>query len=355
MLLQRLFQILLAPFSLLYGIGITIRNLFYQYGILKSVRFNIPTIAVGNLSVGGAGKTPHVEYLVRLLKDYINIATLSRGYKRKTKGFKVVQRSNSAEEVGDEPLQYKRKYPDILVAVGESRTLAIPEMLNYYPQTQTILLDDAFQHRAVQPGLNILLTEYSNLFTQDFLLPSGRLREWRNGYKRADTIIVSKCPPDLSWEEKKLIEQEIAPQHHQQLFFSYYSYDNPYYIFNPRYSGPLSKQVDVLLICAIARTDYLLDYLQEKVNSVVLMAFEDHHYFTKHDIGTLRATYERMESDKKIILTTEKDAMRLELHRPFLTEHQLPIFSLPVAVKFHFEEQEKFDQSVKDFLLNFKI
>lgn len=355
MLLKRLFQLLLSPLSLLYGLGVSTRNGLYKSGLLKSITFNIPTIAVGNLSVGGAGKTPHVEYLIRLLKDYINVATLSRGYKRKTKGFKIVLPNNDAEQVGDEPLQYKRKFPDILVTVSESRTLAIPEMLKYYPQTQTVLLDDAFQHRAVDPGLNILLTEYGNLFTQDYLLPSGRLREWRSAYERADVIIVTKCPAQIEAAEKEHIRAEIQPKSHQKLFFSYYAYANPYYIFNPKYGGALRADVDVLLICAIARTDYLLDYLQAQVNSVVLLEFEDHHYFSKHDIGSLRATFERMESDKKIILTTEKDAMRLELHRSFLLEHQLPVFALPVQVRFHFEEGIIFDDLVKQFLLNFKV
>lgn len=355
MMLQNLVKILLAPFSLLYGLVISLRNLFYRNGILKSVEFNVPTISVGNLSVGGAGKTPHVEYLIRLLKDYINVATLSRGYKRKTKGFMLVHPKNSAEGVGDEPLQFKRKFPDVLVAVGESRTMAIPEIMSKAPNTQLIVLDDAFQHIAIKPSLNILLTEYDHPFSEDYLLPSGRLREWRSAYRRADTIIVTKCPFELSVEAKDSMLQKLQALPSQKVFFSYYQYGNPYYIFNPKYVGRLVKDIDVLLICAIARKEYLLDYLYDRVNSVVLMAFEDHHFFTKQDIGSLRATYERMKSDRKVIITTEKDAMRLDLHKQFLTEHQLPIFALPVQVKFHFEEGEQFDEAIRNHLLEFRV
>ncbi|MEL6718969.1 MAG: tetraacyldisaccharide 4'-kinase [Bacteroidota bacterium] len=354
-MLQNLVKILLAPFSLLYGLGISIRNVFYQNGVLKSVEFNIPTISVGNLSVGGAGKTPHVEYLIRLLKDYINVATLSRGYKRKTKGFMLVNPKNSAEGVGDEPLQYKRKFPDIVVAVGESRTMAIPEIMSKAPNTQVVLLDDAFQHIAIKPSLNILLTEYDHPFSEDYLLPSGRLREWRSAYQRADTIIVTKCPFDLTLEAKEKMLHKLQALPSQKVFFSYYQYGNPYYIFNSKYVGKLVENVDVLLICAIARKEYLLDYLYDRVNSVVLMAFEDHHFFTKQDIGSLRATFERMKSDRKVIITTEKDAMRLDLHRKYLLEHQLPIFALPVQVKFHFEEGEEFNNSIRNHLLEFRV
>jgi tetraacyldisaccharide 4'-kinase len=335
--------------------GVSTRSFFYSSGLLKSAEFSLPVISVGNLSVGGAGKTPHVEYLIRLLKDYVYVATLSRGYKRKTKGFLLVHQGQSANEVGDEPLQYKRKYPDILVAVGENRSLAIPEIVQQAPQTQVVILDDAFQHIAIQPSLNILLTEYQRLFTDDFLLPSGRLREWRSGYERADTIVVSKCPPDLSVERRDRIVEKIRPLAHQRVFFSYYRYSPSYYLFNSKYRAQLNEEVDVLLICAIAKTDYLLDHLEGQVKSIVLMSFEDHHYFSKHDIGSLRATFERMKGKKKVILTTEKDAMRLELHRNYLVEHQLPIFVLPVQVDFLFNEQAAFNEYIRHHLLSFRV
>lgn len=353
--LRRAGRLLLSPLTILYGLGVSLRSFFYSSGILKHTTFSLPVIAVGNLTVGGAGKTPHVEYLIQLLKDYVYVATLSRGYKRKTKGFLLVHPHQSATQVGDEPLQYKRKYPDIVVAVGENRSLAIPEMLQHAPQTQVVILDDAFQHLAIKPSLNILLTEHGRLFTDDFLLPSGRLREWRSAYERADTIIVSKCPPDLSEEVRARMMEKIQPLLHQKVFFSYYRYASPYYLFNSKYRARLTEEVDVLLICAIAKTDYLLDYLEDQVKSIVLMSFEDHHYFSKHDIGSMRATFERMKGEKKVILTTEKDAMRLELHRAFLLEHRLPVFVLPVQVAFLFDEQEQFNEYIRHHLLNFRV
>lgn len=355
MIQNTLVRILLLPFSLLYGLAISLRDFFYRRGLLKSIEFNIPTISVGNLSVGGAGKTPHIEYLIRLLKDYVHLSTLSRGYGRKTKGFLTVHERMTAEQVGDEPLQFKRKFPDIWVTVSESRTFAIPRIIMDRPEMQLVLLDDAFQHRSIQPGLNILLTEFHYPFKKDYLLPSGRLREWRSAYERADIIIISKCPPAVSEAEKKAMQELIQPFSHQKMYFSYYDYDYPYYIFNPGQRFELQPDWNVLLICAIARTDYLVSYLEQKVNTVKVLEYEDHHFFNKHDVSNLQMTYTKWDASKKVIITTEKDAMRLELHRTFLIANRLPIFVLPVKVGFHFNEGEQFDQDVKDFLLNFKV
>lgn len=355
MLQHQLFRIILAPFSLLYGLAVSLRNAFYRAGLLKSMTFSIPVISVGNLSVGGAGKTPHIEYLIRSLREHINLATLSRGYSRKTRGFLAVQRHHNAEQVGDEPLQFKRKYPDIGVYVAEDRAFAIPQIMGSKPDTQLVLLDDAFQHRAVQPGINILLTEYGNLFTRDYLLPSGRLREWRSAYERADVIIVSKCPPVLDRAEADQIRAEINPLPHQKVFFSYYDYQVPYYQFNPRYRLRLDEKLEVILISAIARTDYLVDYLVSQVGEIRSMEFEDHHYFTKEDISKLHQRFHAIESPRKVIITTEKDAMRLELHREFLLQERLPIFILPAQVRFHFDQGPAFDAAVRQYLLDFKV
>jgi len=197
---QWILKILLIPLAALYGLGVSIRNGLYSVGLLRGVTFGLPVISVGNLSVGGTGKTPHTEYLIRLLREYIKIAVLSRGYGRKSSGYLEVSPQYEATITGDEPLQYKRKFPDTRVAVAESRSLAIPLVLRSYPDTQLVILDDGFQHREVTPGLNLLLTEYNHLYTDDFLLPVGRLREWRQAAIRADMIIVTKCPPNLSPE-----------------------------------------------------------------------------------------------------------------------------------------------------------
>ncbi|MEM8583402.1 MAG: tetraacyldisaccharide 4'-kinase [Bacteroidota bacterium] len=346
-------KLLLAPLSALYGLGISMRNWAYRNDWIKSISFNLPVISVGNLSVGGAGKTPHVEYLVRKLLPYLNVATLSRGYRRKSRGFLIVNQGHNAEEVGDEPLQYYRKFPELTVTVAEERALAIPQIVSARPDLQLVILDDAFQHRAVRPGLNILLTQFAKPFTQDFLLPSGRLREWRSAYHRADTIIVTKCPSDLSTEKADALRKEIDPQSGQSLYFSYYQYGQAYYMLDSRYRLKLDREVDILLLCAIANTDYLISYLKGQARSVYTLEYEDHHYFTHQDMGNLVSRFKQLGSRKKAIITTEKDASRLELHQKFIRDQRLPIFVLPVQVQFHFGQEEKFDAELRDFLLNF--
>lgn len=354
MVQQILAKILLFPFSLLYGLGVALRNFFYQQGLLKAISFNIPLISVGNLSVGGSGKTPHIEYLIRLLKDYLEVATLSRGYRRKTRGFIWVEPHMTAEAVGDEPLQYKRKFPEISVTVSEDRAFAVPQIVGRKPETQLVLLDDAFQHRAVKPGLQILLTEYARPFTRDWLLPSGRLREWRSAYRRADVLIVSKCPKVLTRSEANRVAAEIKPQAHQRIYFSYYEYGRPYLMLDQRYKLELSEDIEVLLISAIANTDYLLEHLDAQTKNVRSIEFADHHFFSQSDMATLLRAFNNIEGPRKYIITTEKDAMRLELHRQLIIEQKLPVFVLPIRVQFHFGEGPQFDEQVQQHLLAFK-
>jgi tetraacyldisaccharide 4'-kinase len=350
-----IFKILLFPIAMLYGLGVSIRNFLYKTKVLRSFSFDVPVISVGNLSMGGAGKTPHIEYLIVLLKDYINVGTLSRGYKRKTKGFRIINREDNAELAGDEPLQYKRKYPDIQVAVGENRVYAVPEMLKSKPDLELVLLDDAFQHRAIKPGLNILLTEYSNLYPEDQMLPVGRLREWSSSAERADEIIVTKCPPTMTAEDRHRIEKLLNPLPHQRIYFSFYAYKTtPYYLFNPSMRVELNETLDILLVSGIARTDYLIEYLKTKVRSVRILEYEDHHYFNEAEIGEIENVFNHIDSKNKAILTTEKDAMRLELHHKYLLEKRLPLFALPVEVAFHGNDKTNFDKKIKDWLLDFR-
>jgi tetraacyldisaccharide 4'-kinase len=347
-------RLLLSPFSLIYGIVISIINMFYQIGLLKASRFSIPVIGVGNLSIGGAGKTPHIEYLIEMLKDYLDIATLSRGYKRQTQGFRFVTNEDTALTSGDEPLQYRRKYPDIIVAVGESRAYAIPQILQRYPTIQAILLDDAYQHRGVEPGLNILLTAYDALFTDDYLLPAGRLREWRSGYERANIIIVSKCPRQMSDADKTKIIDKIKPKSYQKVYFSYYEYGYPYSFYQSNQRISLDKDLDVVLLSAIANTDYLYNYLDHEVKTIHEIEYADHHIFDKHDIDKIIKIYNNNDSKRKIIITTEKDAMRLEIHKEIFQKNNIPVFILPAKVAFHFDENDKFQSDIKNFLLDFK-
>jgi tetraacyldisaccharide 4'-kinase len=352
---NRVIQLLLAPFSLIYGIIVYFIHYFYETGLLKGSSFSIPVIGVGNLSIGGAGKTPHVEYLIELFKDYINVATLSRGYRRTTKGYRLVQSTDTALTVGDEPLQYKRKYQDITVAVSESRAYAIPQILMTHPDTHVILLDDAFQHRTVKPALNLMLTPYDQLFTRDYLLPSGRLREWRSGYRRADIIIVTKCPAVMTTEDRDKIITEIKPFPHQKIFFSYYKYGYPYSFFNTSEKISLDKDLDIVLLSAIANTNYVLDYLDTQVNNIFEIEYEDHHHFDTYDIERIVTVYKEMQHNRRIILTTEKDAMRLDPFMKSLYDKKIPVYILPVKVAFHFDDQINFDHLMKQFMLNFKI
>ncbi len=348
-------RILLSPFSLLYGMVVSARNMLYESGLLKSTSFSLPIISVGNLSVGGAGKTPHVEYLVKLLGPYLLLGILSRGYKRKTKGFRIVATNDNVLAVGDEPLQYKRKYPGLTVAVSESRALGIPQILKKHPYIRTILLDDAFQHRSVNPNVNILLTDYNHPYSRDFLLPAGRLREWRSSAERADIIIVSKCPFSSTDIDKTRIEDELNIGDHQQIFYTYYRYGQAYDLLNPKLRILPDNSRNVILLSAIANTKYLNQYLDSFNLRVKPMEYEDHHIYGKRDMENLVKVFENFgDPHDTIILTTEKDAMRLDMHRNYIIRQELPIFVLPIEVEFHFGEGSRFDDLIKSLLLDFK-
>lgn len=342
------------PLAWLYGAGVLFWQWLYDAGLLKRASFSIPVISIGNLSVGGSGKTPHTEYLARYLHQYINVATLSRGYRRKTTGFKWVLPSNSAQEVGDEPLQIKRKYPDLRVAVGENRLFSIPRIMGAHPDTHVILLDDAYQHLAVKPGLNLLLTEYGQPFFNDYLLPAGNLREHRAGYDRADAILVTKCPEIFSEDDRFSFLKQLNALPHQKVFFSRYVYGLPYSFFNVGNRVFLNGQQDVLLVTGIADPAYMIDHVRPRCASLRLLTFPDHHYFEKEDAGKIVRDFMEMPGKNKIILTTEKDAVRLEAHGQFFYNEKLPIFVLPLQVSFLFDDNEGFNNYVKDWLLGFK-
>lgn len=345
------FRILLLPFSILYWIAIAIRNFLYDKGILKSSRFGLPLICVGNLSVGGTGKSPMVEYLIRLLKDDFKIATLSRGYKRKTRGYALADVNSNALEIGDEPMQFHLKFPDVPVAVGEERIVAVPQLLHDRPETQLIILDDAFQHRAIHAGLNILLTEQTNLFTRDFYLPTGDLRDLKSSYRRAQIIVVTKCKPELSLEEKKKIETEIAPLPDQSVFFASMEYGRLYHILDNRHYE-LTDQTEALLVSGIANPRPLKQMLEAQCRSYQMMAYSDHHIFTIDDLRDIRKKFESMTAEHKIILTTEKDAVRLIKFRSEMAD--LPLYVVPVRHHFLFDEKDKFEKRVRRFITEFE-
>lgn len=310
----------------------------YDKKWLKSVQFSLPVIAIGNLAVGGTGKTPHVAYIANLLeKKGYNVGIISRGYKRRSKGYILADSQSTATTIGDEPMLLATQLPHAAIAVGEDRVLAIPQLLVDCPATQLILLDDAYQHRAVRADAYFLLTTYDNLFIDDKPLPMGRLREPAEHHHRADCIIVTKCPPTLSDTERSQIASRLSPLPHQTLLFSSLQYAPPYALLHP--DSPILPlyQQPVVLLCGIAHTQPLMDYLTQQQVEVLPVFYADHHYYTPSELEKLAKKCQAWQPQKggnPVILTTEKDAMRLLLHRPLLEKLQLPIYVLPIAVHF---------------------
>jgi tetraacyldisaccharide 4'-kinase len=345
------FRYLFLPIAFLYGGILKFRNWLYDKGILKSASFNFPIICVGNLAVGGTGKTPMVEYLAQMLLPAYKVATLSRGYKRKTRGFAIANEKTTAIEIGDEPMQFHQKFPELIVSVGEERLVAIPQLLHQRPETELIILDDAFQHRPVQAGLNILLTEYKNLYTRDFLLPVGDLRDVKTSSKRADIIVVTKCKSDLGEEERKAIIKELKPTASQAIYFSEIVYSQPYHLFSKEV-GNLNSDTEVLLICGIANPKPLKEFLNKHVGSFDEMRFADHHIFNSTDLRDIKRHFEKNASPQQVILTTEKDGVRLQKFAAELSGY--PIYVLPIRHRILFDQQTAFETSVISFINGFE-
>lgn len=341
-------KIILYPFALIYGSIVWLRNRLYDTGFFSSISFSVPVISVGNLSVGGTGKTPHVEYLIRLLQYQHKVATMSRGYKRRTQGFLLADENANALRIGDEPMQYHMKYPEVAVSVAEERITGIPRLLQLQPNVDVILLDDAYQHRSVKPGVNILITDFSKPFYDDYILPYGRLREKRVAYKRADIIIVSKSPTSLSLPEANEIKQKIAPLSHQKVFFSFIQYDKPYDLFTNEFVSLQGE--NTLLVCCIARPESLIAHLKQTVQEVHTLPYADHHYFLSKDLEEIKETYNNWQVTNKVIVTTEKDATRLYLHAEKLREWNIDIVVLPIKVDMLFNEGSHFDELVTSYV-----
>ena len=343
-------RILLLPLSLVYAVIIFCRNWLFDKNILRTSSFNLPVICIGNLSVGGTGKSPMVEFLVNKLQHRFRLAVLSRGYKRKTRGYALVTPQSTALEVGDEPMQFFNKFPAITVAVGEERVVAIPQLLHDKPDTRVILLDDAFQHRWVKAGFNILLTDYNNLFTRDWFLPTGDLRDQPKSAKRANIIVVTKCPPDLSLSEKSQLAREISPAASQNIFFSSISYGTPYQLVT-RESWQPGRETEVLLVTGIANPGPLKKYLEEKFNGYDELAYSDHHIFTIDDLNYILKKFNQIQAASKILLTTEKDAVRLQKFSQELTD--VPFYVMPIQPVILFHEENQFTQFITTFIQGF--
>lgn len=342
---------LLLPFAWLYGLVVMGRNLLFDAGVLRSRRFPLPVIAVGNLAVGGTGKTPHTEYLLRLLSDF-RVAMLSRGYGRRTVGFALATDSGRASDIGDEPAQMHRKFPEVVVAVDENRREGIEFLMREQNHPiEVIVLDDAFQHRYVRAGMNLLLTDYHRRFTHDFLMPMGRLREPASGKKRADIIIVTKCPENLSADEAARIRKEMALQTGQKMFFTTFGYGEAYPLF-PQ-SAPVVEQClagkPVLLVTGIAKPAPLRRYLEQTAASVTELAFPDHHNFTTIDLRRMSDALASLPQDA-VVVTTEKDAERLVEMSGLDNRLRRCLLVQPITVRFLFGQQEEFNQNILDYV-----
>lgn len=350
---------LLLPFSWLYGFAIWLRNRLYDWGWIAHSEGAIPTIVVGNLAVGGTGKTPMVEHLIRVfLQENVRVATLSRGYGRKTKGFLEVFVDSEALDTGDEPLQFKKKFPEITVSVCEDRVLGVRKLQMAH---DLIILDDAYQHRALKPGLSVLLFDYNHFSKPYFLLPAGDFRDHFSERRRADLMVVTKSPQNLSSENKEKIRRQLhVPSKEIPTFFSHIGYEELVWISQPekiKACPPSMFELDdtaVLLVTGIANPVPLVDFLKPNVMLLKHKSYKDHHAFSAEDMQQIHQEYHQMEAPKRIILTTEKDATRLLSLFPQRMK-ELPWAYLPIKAKFNTQDQALLEDTVLDCYRNYRI
>jgi len=342
----------LLPFSWIYGSIVRFRNWLFDMGLKKSKSFSIPIISVGNITVGGSGKTPHVEYLIRLLHDKAKIAVLSRGYKRKSHGYVLAEESTTMPEIGDEPFQMHQKFSDIYVAVDAKRARGIENLQNdeATKDVDVVLLDDAFQHRYVKPGINILLVDYHRLIIYDKMLPAGRLREPLSGKNRADIVIITKCPKDLKPMEFRVLTKAMDLYPFQKLYFTSIDYDTPKGVFEEK-QIELDKLQDyhVLLLTGIASPKQMEHDLKPMTKDITNLSFRDHHSFKGKDIDRINDAFESMP-EPRIIITTEKDAVRLRETEGLYEKVKSNMYELPIKVSFMLDQQDNFNEKIISYV-----
>jgi tetraacyldisaccharide 4'-kinase len=345
----------LYPLSWIYGLVVYFRNQMYDLGILRSTEFDVPVISIGNITVGGTGKTPQVEYLVNLLHEKYEVATLSRGYKRKTSGFRFVEITSKAIEVGDEPLQIKSRFPDITVSVCENRVLGVKTLLE--PKNgripDVVLLDDAFQHRRITPGINMLLIDYNRQIKDDSLLPAGRLREGKAQIRRANVIVYTKCPNEVTPIMRRILQKDVRLKPYQSLFFTALSHGIIEPVFSatkPDQSFYTEKSYSLLVLTGIAAPNLIYAHLKQFSKKVEILSFSDHHYYSDSDIQSVMRKFEEIKSDKKMIVTTEKDSMRLKDLANLPDDFKMNLYYLPVKVKFLDEGENEFNKKILNYV-----
>jgi len=348
-------RMLLLVFALPYGLVIRFRNLLFNIGILKSHKFKVPVISVGNLAVGGTGKTPHIEYLISALAKDFKVAVLSRGYMRKTSGFHIASPDSTSREIGDEPAQVKRKFPEIIVAVDADRLRGINLLMEACPDIDVILLDDAFQHRYVDPGVSIMLSDYSKPFHKDFLLPAGRLREHRYNSRRADIILITRSPLDISAIDRRIMVEDIAIRSNQNLYFTSITYKEPYPLFEDGaeplcLSEIMETKRNILLLTGIADPSQIYKYLSIYAEKIIHLSYSDHHYYSEKDLRKIVDEFNRMPEGKTCIITTEKDAERLKELQTIASLPKESTFVLPIGTTFLNNDAEEFNNFISNYV-----
>ncbi len=342
----------LFPFAILYRVITDIRNYLFDNSIIPSKKFSLPVICVGNITVGGTGKTPHTEYLAGLLHNEFKVAVLSRGYRRKSSGFRIASEVSGVGDIGDEPLQVYRKFRDIIVAVDRNRVNGVRNLMKEFPETEVIILDDAFQHRSINPGLSILLSNYDRLITRDYLMPYGMLRESMKNIKRADIILISKTPETISGETVAGIIEEIKPADNQSLFFTSFKYGDPLPLFERIVPGKISipekisGNFGIVLVTGVADPEPFRQFLLKYFKEAIHLKFPDHHCFSENDIRKITTAWNNLKSPEKAIITTEKDSVRLKEFTSIPDIMKKAFFYVPVSVDFLKNGKQEFDNMI---------
>ena len=348
-------SILLYPFSLLYGLITSVRNFLFDTGIIKSCKFNIPVICVGNLTSGGTGKTPFTEYLAGLLGKKLKVAILSRGYKRRSLGFKIATPNSTVTDIGDEPVQYARKFPHFTVAVDRSRKHGIETIISARPDTEIIIMDDAFQHRRVTPGLSILLSDYERPVMNDHMLPYGNLRECKKNIQRADIIVITKSPQELSSVEQKEISGNFGRYSGQKIYFTSVAYKDPVPVFDDKpseleiLSTSMMESTGIVLVTGIANPDPLKEYLRKSYREILHLKFGDHHLFNLKDIEKIRTSWNSLKASDRFVFTTEKDAARLREFSNIAEPFRSAFYFVPIGIHFLFDAGKEFDNQIIEY------
>jgi len=349
-------NIFLYPLSLIYGLITGIRNFMYNTGILKSVEFDIPVICVGNITVGGTGKTPHTEYLAKLLRQNFKVAILSRGYKRKTRDFRIISSSSTVSEIGDEPIQISLKFPDVLVAVDRNRVHGVNRILETYPDTEVIILDDGFQHRRITPGFSILLSDFERLIIKDHMLPYGSLRESKGNMRRADIILITKSPENISPIRRRLIVKEVDKAPYQNLYFTSLIYKSPRPVFESNDKEESTIDISecgncgIVLITGIANPLPFKEYLHNNFGEIIHLKFPDHYSFNEKDLKSISVAYHELKSPVRYLLTTEKDAVRLREFTNIAEPIRSAFFYIPIGIHFLNDDEGEFNNLIVDYV-----